>query len=151
MSKSYSEESKSGENTQVVELPDGLGGLLSRRESRFRPLFPVEGVVDPRAAVANGFTFRFAWPNRTKGGIFTLNNFFGIKPDWNVFVSAGEARVLGDATAGSFVGNARFTVTGVAPDNNVMVIGVAIEDFNGAWPWPGGPLAMITDYLVVPF
>ena len=85
------------------------------------------------------------------GGIFTVNNFFGIKPDWNVFVSAAEARVLGDATAGSFVGNARFTVTNVAPDNNVMVIRVAIEDFNGTWPWPGGPLALITDFLVIPF
>jgi len=140
MSQSYSGE------IQVAELSPS--SLLARRE--IRPLVPVGDVADAPTAVANAFTLPFAWPNRTKGGIFRLTNFQGIRPDWNVFVSAGEAKVLGDRTAGNLVGNARFTVTGVAPGVNELVFGVAIEDFNGVWPWPGGPLPLNVDFFVVP-
>lgn len=135
------------DESTVVDLPDDL---LERPGTLVRPLVPVKGAT-PRAALRNGFTYRHAWSNKTRGGVFTLNNFFGIKPDWNVFISAGEAIVLGDATAGSFVGNARFTVTNVSPADNKMIFRVAIENFDGAYPWPGGPLAIITDFLVVPF
>lgn len=126
---------------ETVEVADG---------SRVRPLLPSEG-PDTRAAVANGFTYRHAWQNKHKG-IFTLTltEFFGIKPDWNVFVSAGEAVVLGDATAGTFIGNARYTVNNVSPGDNFIVVRLTIDNFDGQ-PWPGGPLSVITDYLVVPF
>ncbi len=126
---------------EVVEMAD---------DSRVRPLFPVKG-ADPRAAVSNGFTYRHPWRSKFKG-IFTLrvNNFFGIKPDWNVFVSAGEAVVLGDATAGSFIGDARYTVNNVSPGDNFIIIRVTIDNKNGG-PWEGNPLAILTDYLVVPF
>ena len=79
-----------------------------------------------------------------------MNNFFGIKPDWNVFVSAGEAVVLGDATAGSFIGDARYTVNNVSPGDNFIIIRVTIDNKNGG-PREGNPLAILTDYLVVPF
>jgi hypothetical protein len=119
-------------------------------ESRVRPLFPVKG-ADPRAAVSNGFTYRHAWPEKRKG-IFNarLNNFFGIKPDWNVFVSAGEAVVLSDATAGSFIGDARYTVNNVSPGDNFIIIRLTIDSKDGG-PWGGNALAFITDYVVVPF
>ncbi|TPQ27756.1 hypothetical protein C2U70_30285 [Bradyrhizobium guangdongense] len=139
MSQSYSGE------IQVAEL--SASHLLARRE--IPTLAPAGGAAE--AALANAFIVPFAWPNRTKGGIFRLTNFTNMRPDWNVFVSAGEAKVLGDRTAGNIVGNARFTVSGVAPGVNELFFGVAIEDFNGTWPWPGGPLALNFDLFVVPF
>jgi L-fuconolactonase len=39
--------------------------------------------------------------------------FFGSLPGWQVFVAAGEAVVLGDATAGMFIGTAKYAAPGV--------------------------------------
>lgn len=120
---------------EIVEASD---------ESRVRPLFGKAEGVDLRAAVANGFTYRHAWSSQHNGRVnLRVTGFFGIRPDWNVFVSAGQAVVHGDATAGMFIGAARFTVNNVAPESDAMRIQLTIE-------WDA-PLSVITDYLVVPF
>jgi len=111
-------------------------------QSLARPLFAPEG-TDARSALTRGFTFRQAWPRKHNGTVnLTLNQFFNIRPDWQVFVSAGEAIALGDATAGSFIGAAKFTVHGVSAGVNVVTIQLSVE-------W-GTPCSIITDYLVVP-
>jgi hypothetical protein len=112
-------------------------------ESRLRRISSGLEGVGLRAAVSGGFTYRHAWQNPHNGTvILTLNQFFGIRPDWQVFVAAGEAVVRGDPVAGMFMGAARYTVNNVAPGSDVVVVRVTIES--------GSPLSIITDYLVVP-
>jgi hypothetical protein len=132
------------QEAEEVTLPENLDELMKRRDVKLRAL----GEDGPHG-LSNGFSFRFAWPNKTKGGLFTLNGFFQIKPFWQVYASASEALVLGDAVAGSFVGNARFTVQSVTPGDNQMRVAVKIENFDGQ-PWGGGPLSLMTDFLVIP-
>ena len=65
-----------------------------------------------------------------------------IGPNWNFFVSVGEALTLGDPDAGKFVGGAKFTVHNVSPSTDLVVVWLTVE-------WDA-PLPIISDYLVVP-
>lgn len=112
-------------------------------ESRLRRLSGGLEGVGLRAAVSGGFTYRHAWPNPYNGIVkLTLNQFFGIRPDWQVFVAAGQAVVRGDPVAGMFMGDARYTVNNVAPGSDIVVVRLTVE-------WDS-PLPIITDYLVIP-
>jgi hypothetical protein len=115
--------------------------LFAPADVEFLPV-PMDSFRTCRAFLT--FTYRHAWSNQHNGRVnLRVTGFFGIRPDWNVFVSAGQARVHGDATAGMFIGAARFTVNNVAPESDAMLVQLTIE-------WDA-PLSVITDYLVVPF
>jgi hypothetical protein len=58
-----------------------------------------------------------------------------------MFVSAGEGKVDGDPTAGKFMGDARFTVNNVVPEDGNVIVRVTID-------WED-PLVLFVDYLLV--
>ena len=72
-----------------------------------------------------------------------LINVAGVVPDTLVFASVGEGRLLGDTTAGKFIGDAPLTVQNVAtPDRGKIDVRVFV-DFDS-------PIVIQVDYLVVP-
>jgi hypothetical protein len=85
--------------------------------------------------------YRHSWGRRN--GVVTLNltNWPEIKPDSLMFASAGEGIVDGDPTAGKFMGDARFTVNNVVPENGNVVVRVTID-------WEE-PIVLFVDYLLV--
>jgi hypothetical protein len=93
---------------------------------------------------ATSDAYRHAWPRKLNGSlILTLNNWSGMRPDSKVWVSATEAKVLGDATAGGFMGDAVFTVHNIVPLDGKIQFRLNIAF--------GQPLPLITDFWVIHF
>ena len=94
--------------------------------------------VSPAAFFGNGYRYRHDWSNLKGQQILPLN--WGlITPNSLVFVAIGEGAVGGPA-AGKFIGNARYTVHNVAPQNGLVKVWVNIE-------WPN-PIRLYVDYFV---
>jgi hypothetical protein len=85
--------------------------------------------------------YRHSWGRWN--GVVTLNlgNWPEVKPDSLMFVSAGEGKVDGDPTAGKVMGDARFTVNNVVPEDGNVIVRVTID-------WEE-PLVLFVDYLLV--
>ncbi|MEG4942610.1 hypothetical protein [Microcoleus sp. F4-D5] len=95
---------------------------------------PQEG-ASPQTFFGNGYRYRHDWGDRNGQHILHLN--WGIiTRDSLVFVAIGE----GAAGGGKFIGNARYTLHNVAPNNGVVSIWVNIE-------W-GSPIRLYVDYFV---
>ncbi|WP_030684149.1 hypothetical protein [Streptomyces cellulosae] len=104
----------------------------------------VDHTVGDGIIQATSEAYRHAWPRKLNGSlILTLNNWSGMRPDSKVWVSATEAKVLGDATAGGFMGDAVFTVHNIVPLDGKIQFRVNIAF--------GQPLALITDFWVIHF
>jgi hypothetical protein len=84
--------------------------------------------------------YRHSWGRRRGVVTLTLGNWPEIKPDSLMFASAGEGLVDGDPTAGKFMGNAKFTVNNVVPEDGSVIVRVTI-DFDQ-------PLVLFIDYLL---
>ena len=85
--------------------------------------------------------YRHSWGRRN--GVVTLNlsNWPEVKPDSLMFASVGEGIVDGDPTAGKFMGDARFTVNNVVPEDGNIRIRVTID-------WEE-PIVLFVDYMLV--
>jgi hypothetical protein len=85
--------------------------------------------------------YRHSWGRLN--GVVTLNlsNWPEVKPDSLMFASVGEGIVDGDPTAGKFMGDARFTVNNVVPEDGNIRIGVTID-------WEE-PIVLFVDYMLV--
>ena len=88
--------------------------------------------------------FRVDWGRLGRARwLLPLINVGSVAPDTMVFASVGEGRVLGDTTAGKFIGAAPLTVQNVAtPDIGKIDVRVFV-DFDS-------PIVIQVDYLVVP-
>jgi hypothetical protein len=88
--------------------------------------------------------FRVDWGRLGRARwLLPLVNVGSVAPDPLVFASVGEGRVLGDITAGKFIGAAPLTVQNVAtPDIGKIDVRVFV-DFDS-------PITVQVDYLVVP-
>jgi hypothetical protein len=100
------------------------------------------GVPGEGASIAllfgNGYRYRHNWGNRKGQHILPLN--WGlITPQSLVFVAIGEG-AAGGIGNGKFIGQARYTLHNVAPQNGVISIWVNIE-------WPN-PIPLYVDYFV---
>ena len=108
-------------------------------EANVRPLPGVEGGLEARALVGNGFTYRHDWGDRN--GQHKLNlNWGAVDSRSRVFVAIGEG-AAGGPDAGKFLGAARYTLYNVAPQNGRVSIWVNIE-------W-NSPIRLYVDYFVV--
>jgi hypothetical protein len=95
------------------------------------------GGITAQALAGNGFTYRHDWGPRN--GFWTLNltsQAFSVAS--RVFVSIGEGPTV---NGGKLIGNSRFLVYNVAPENGVVSIRVHID-------WPS-PIGLVADYFVV--
>ncbi|MEG4085778.1 hypothetical protein [Microcoleus sp. POL10_C6] len=91
--------------------------------------------ASPEAFFGNGYRYRHDWGDRNGQHILNLN--WGIiTPNSLVFVAIGE----GASGGGKFIGNARYTLHNVAPNNGVVSIWVNIK-------W-GTPIRLSVDYFV---
>jgi hypothetical protein len=86
--------------------------------------------------------YRHSWGRRRGEFIANLTNWNAVRPDSLVFVSVGEGLVDGDPTAGKFIGNAKFTVNNVSPENGNVRVWVTIA-FDQ-------PIVLFIDYLLIP-
>ena len=91
--------------------------------------------ASPAAFFGNGYRYRHDWGDRNGQHILNLN-WGTITRDSLVFVAIGE----GAPGGGKFIGNARYTLHNVAPNNGVVSIWVNIE-------W-GSPIRLYADYFV---
>ncbi|QKV91799.1 hypothetical protein HUT19_08635 [Streptomyces sp. NA02950] len=88
--------------------------------------------------------YRHPWTFKRRGmGDYLLTGWPEMRPDSKAWLAAGEAIVLGDATAGSFLGLAPFTVHNVVPESGQIRFRLNIE-------WPD-PLAILIDFWVIHF
>jgi hypothetical protein len=91
--------------------------------------------ASPEAFFGNGYRYRHDWGDRNGQHILNIN--WGIiTRDSLVFVTIGE----GAPGGGKLIGNARYTLHNVAPNNGVVSIWVNIE-------W-GSPIRLYVDYFV---
>jgi len=131
-SATLSASSRSGPTTEVVQMVD---------QAQVRTLFPSgtppeTADIGTRELIGRGFTYRHDWGDR-RGQLKLSLTWGAINANSRVFVAVGE----GAPGAGKFVGNARFTLHNVAPNNGVVTIWVNVE-------W-GDPIRLYADYLVV--
>jgi hypothetical protein len=87
----------------------------------------------------NGFTYRHDWGNKHGSWRLWLN-WSAITANSRVFVAIGEGAPGGPA-GGKFIGDARYTLMNVAPQNGRVGIWVNID-------W-GSDIRLYVDYLVV--
>ncbi len=99
-------------------------------------IFPGKDGISAQELFGTGFAYRHDWGDRNGQQILNLN-WGAITPDSKVFVAIGE----GAPGAGKFVGNARYTLHNVAPNDGRVTIWVNIE-------W-GSPIRLYVDYFVV--
>jgi hypothetical protein len=112
--------------------------VVVQQEANREQIRRLEFTGDERFAAPE--VYRHSW-GRWRG-VVTLNlgNWPEIKPDSLMFASAGEGKVDGDPTAGKFMGNAKFTVNNVVPEDGNVIVRVTI-DFDQ-------PLVLFIDYLL---
>jgi hypothetical protein len=99
-------------------------------------LFGSKDGVSTQELIGTGFSYRHDWGDRKGQQILNLN-WGAVNRNSRVFVAIGE----GASGGGKFVGNARFTVHNVAPQDGRVSIWVNIE-------W-GEPIRLYVDYLVI--
>ena len=96
-----------------------------------------------RALPGGARAFRIDWGRLGRGRWILPANVGDVVPDTRVFASVGEGRVLGDTTAGKFIGDADLTVQMVTtPDRGKVDVQVLV-DFDV-------PIVCQVDYLIVP-
>lgn len=92
--------------------------------------------VGAQALIGTGFTYRHDWGDRNNQWKLNLN-WGAVNRNSRVFVAIAE----GAPNGGKFLGNARYTLHNVAPNDGVVSIWVNIE-------W-NSPIRLYVDYLVV--
>ena len=132
--------------SSVTELPTSTSKpqLPTTQENQEANLEEVGqlGASEEGASIAllfgNGYRYRHNWGNLKGQHILPLN-WSLIRPNSLVFVAIGEG-AAGGISNGKFIGEARYTVHNVAPQNGVISIWVNIE-------WPN-PIPLYVDYFV---
>jgi hypothetical protein len=132
--------------SSVTELPTSTSKpqLPTTQENQEANLEEVGqlGASEEGASIAllfgNGYRYRHNW-GKLKGQHILPLNWGLITPNSLVFVAIGEG-VLPNTTAGKKIGEARYTLHNVAPQNGVVSIWVNIE-------WPN-PIPLYVDYFV---
>lgn len=136
------QEASSGRAATSPEAGPWVGEAVQEADlSAVRPLpgAPAGGGAAARDIAGSGFTYRHDWGNR-RGGHRLLLNLGGVTPRSRVFVSIAEG-AAGGPDAGKFVGNAKFTLSNVAPRAGGVDIWVDI-----GWD---SDIRIYVDYLVI--
>ena len=121
--------------SSVLQLPAEMETQEVKAEQVIQLLGSKDGLSTQELS-GSGFTYRHDWGDRK--GQWTLNLNWGvINRNSRVFVAIGE----GASGGGKFIGNARFTLHNVAPQDGRVSIWVNIE-------W-GEPIRLYVDYLVI--
>ncbi|MEG3849944.1 hypothetical protein QT971_21600 [Microcoleus sp. herbarium19] len=124
-------------STSMLELPI----IQENQEANLEEVGQLGMSQEGETAAAffgNGYRYRHDWGN-LKGQVILPLNWGLITPNSLVFVAIGEGAAGGPA-AGKFIGNARYTVHNVAPQNGVVKVWVNIEWAN--------PIRLYVDYFV---
>lgn len=125
-------------STSMPQLPTTQENQDAKLEEVRQLGAPEEG-ASIAALFGNGFRYRHNWGNLKGQHILPLN--WGlITPQSLVFVAIGEG-VLPNTTAGKKIGEARYTLHNVAPQNGVVSIWVNIE-------WEYSLIPLYADYFV---
>jgi hypothetical protein len=124
-------------STSMAELPTTQESQDAKLEEVGQLGAPQEG-GSIAILFGNGYRYRHDW-GKLKGQHILPLNWGLITPQSLVFVAIGEG-AAGGPNNGKFIGQARYTLHNVAPQNGVISIWVNIE-------WPN-PIPLYVDYFV---
>ncbi len=125
-------------STSILELPTIQESQEANLEEVRQLGAPQDG-VSAATLFGNGYRYRHDWGKLNGQHILPLN--WGlITPNSLVFVAIGEG-VSPNTTAGKKIGEARYTLHNVSPQNGVVKIWVNIE-------WEFSLIRLYADYFV---